>query len=84
MHHINYSFFRSNMASVFDQVNQEHKPVVVTRQNAEPAVVISLEDFASYEETAYLMASHKTATRLNKAIKEIENGKSIKRALIEE
>lgn len=84
MNHINYSFFRNNMASVFDQVNQAHTPVVITRQNAKPAVVISLEDFASYEATAHLMSSHKNATRLNKAIKEIENGKSIKHDLIEE
>jgi antitoxin YefM len=43
---------------------------MITRQNGKPAVLISLEDFKSYEETAYLMASPKNAMRLNQAIAE--------------
>ncbi|WP_343224000.1 type II toxin-antitoxin system Phd/YefM family antitoxin [Oceanobacter mangrovi] len=33
---------------------------MTTRQNGKAAVVMSLEDFHAYEETAYLMASPKT------------------------
>ncbi len=75
MDHVNYSFFRSNLSSVLDKVNNDHAPVVVTRQNAKAAVVISLEDYNAYEETAYLMASPKNANRLNRSIQEIEDGK---------
>jgi len=71
------------MSSVLDKVNTDHAPVVITRQNAKPAVVLSLEDFNSYEETMYLMASPKNATRLNKAIKEIENSQFAKHDLID-
>ena len=81
---INYSSFRSNLARVLDKVNDDHKPVLVTRQNGKPAVVISLEDFQAYEETAYLMASPKNAARLNQAIAEIEAGCAQRHALIEE
>ena len=84
MNHVNYSFFRNNMANILDKVNKDHTPVVITRQNSKPAVVISLEDFNSYEETAYLMASPKNELRLNKAIREIEKGKLIKHDLVEE
>ena len=45
---------------------------------------MSLEDFNSYEETAYLMASPKNAERLNQAIAEVDAGKAIQRGLIEE
>jgi antitoxin YefM len=38
-------------------------------------VVISLEDYNAYEDTAYLMASPKNANRLNRSIQEIEDGK---------
>jgi len=57
---------------------------LITRQNGKPAVVMSLNDFHSYEETAYLMASPKNATRLNLAIAEVEAGKISQHALIEE
>lgn len=81
---ISYSAFRSNLATTLDKVNDNHKPVMITRQNGKPAVVISLEDFQAYEETAYLMASPKNAERLNQAIAEVEAGKTIQRELIEE
>jgi len=83
MDQVNYSFFRSNLSSVLDKVNNDHAPVVVTRQNAKAAVVISLEDYNAYEETAYLMVSPKNANRLNRSIQEIENGKLTQHNLIE-
>lgn len=81
---ISYSTFRSKLAGTLDKVNNDHKPILITRQNGKPAVVMSLEDFQSYEETAYLMASPKNAARLNQAISEIEAGHTTTRELIEE
>ncbi|HIJ89301.1 MAG: type II toxin-antitoxin system prevent-host-death family antitoxin [Desulfobulbaceae bacterium] len=84
METISYSAFRSHLASILDKVNEDHRPVLVTRQNGKPAVVISLEDYHAYEETAYLMASPKNADRLNQAIAEVESGKTFQRELIDE
>lgn len=81
---ISYSAFRSNLATTLDKVNDNHKPIMITRQNGKPAVVISLEDFQAYEETAYLMASPKNAERLNQAIAEVEAGKIFPHELIAE
>ncbi|MBE0504138.1 MAG: type II toxin-antitoxin system prevent-host-death family antitoxin [Desulfuromonadales bacterium] len=81
---ISYSAFRSNLATTLDRVNDNHKPIMITRQNGKPAVVISLEDFQAYEETAYLMASPKNAERLNQAIAEVEVGKTFPHELIAE
>ena len=83
MRHVNYSFFRSNLASVLDKVNEEHSPILVTRQNSKPAVIISLDDFSSYEETAYLMASPKNKLRLDEAVSEINKGNIEKHELID-
>ena len=83
MRHINYSFFRSNLASVLDKVNEEHTPVLVTRQNSKPAVIISLDDFSAYEETAYLMASPKNKSRLDKAVREINKGHTQQHELVD-
>ena len=81
---LSYSSFRQQLAGVLDKVNDDHKPVLITRQNGKPAVVMSLEDFHAYEETAYLMASPKNAERLNQAIEEIEAGQVLNKGLIEE
>ena len=74
MNTISYSSLRNNLAGVLDQVNNDHQAVIITRQNKTPAVIISLDDFKSYEETAYLMASPKNAKRLTDSISEIESG----------
>ncbi len=81
---ISYSAFRTHLASILDKVNDDHKPILITRQNGKPAVVMSLEDFQAYEETAYLMASPKNAERLNQAIAEVEGGRTVHHELIEE
>lgn len=81
---MSYSAFRSQLASTLDQVNENHKPVLITRQNGQSAVLMSLDDFHSYEETAYLMASPKNAQRLNEAIAEVEAGQAQPKALLEE
>jgi antitoxin YefM len=80
---ISYSAFRSHLAGMLDKVNEDHIQLLVTRQKGKPAVVMSLEDFKSYEETIYLVASPKNAKRLNQAILEAEAGKVVRRRLID-
>ncbi len=84
MESINYTTFRKNMAKTIDRVNDNHCPILITRQNGRTSVLLSLDDFKSYEETAYLMMSPRNAERLNAAIAELETGKGIERELIEE
>ncbi len=74
MQTMSYSAFRTNLSSVMDDVNNDHKPVLITRQNGKPAIIISVEDFESFQETAYLMSSPVNAARLNQAMLDIENG----------
>jgi antitoxin YefM len=81
---LSYSALRNNLASTLDKVNEDHVSILITRQNGKPAVIMSLEDFKSYEETAYLMASPKNAERLNRAITEVESGKTKDHGIIEE
>jgi len=83
MEAINYSEARSNFATTIDRVVKNHTPVIITRQKKESVVMMSLEDFKSYEETAYLMQSMKNSNRLNSAIEQLENGKGTQREIIE-
>lgn len=84
METLSYTTFRNHLAGILDKVNEDHEPLLITRQNGKPAVVMSLEDFRSYEETAYLMASSENARRLNEAISDVRTGKAVQHELMEE
>jgi antitoxin YefM len=62
-----------------DRVCQDHNPVIITRSRKEAVVMMSLEDYSSGEETAYLMRSPANALRLLESIVEIEKGKNVVR-----
>ena len=70
-----YSELRRNLAGTIDRVNADHEPVIITRDRGKPAAApMSLEDYASFEETRYLLASPKNAERLRDAIAELNKG----------
>ena len=84
MQTLNFSHTRQNLASTFDFVVDSCMPVTVTRQNKGPVVIISMKDYRAMEETIYLMQSQANATRLNRAINQLESGLGKPRKLIEE
>ena len=75
---------RANLSSVMDQVNDDHTPVIVTRAKGKPVVMVSLEDWASMDETTYLLSSPANRRELLAAIAELDAGQGIQRELIEE
>lgn len=79
-----YSDLRKNLASVLDSVTEDHTPMLITRDRGKPAaVLISVEDFASYEETQHLLKSPRNAERLLEAVRELDDGKGEARELSE-
>ena len=84
MQTVNFSHTRQNLASTFDNVVNNSTPVIVTRQNKEAVVIISMRDYRAMEETAYLMQSQANASRLNRSIAQLEAGQGKQRELIEE
>lgn len=78
-----YSNFRQNLKSHLDNVVNDQKALYVTRANGEDVVVLSKSDYESMQETYYLMSSPKNAERLLQSIKDLEEGKGVKRDLIE-
>ena len=84
METINYSAFRARLASVLDKVNEDQKPLLITRQNGKPAVLMSLDEFHACQETAWLMASPGNAARLTESIAQIDAGETVEKGLLEE
>ena len=83
METISYTMARKELSRTMSKVCDDHVPVIITRQTAEPVVLLSLEDYHALEETAYLLRSSKNAERLALAIEEIESGKAVERELSE-
>lgn len=84
MQTMTFSQTRQHLAGAMDSVVENHSPIVITRQNKESVVMISLDDYRSLEETAYLMQSLTNASRLNSAIAQLEAGQGTQKELIEE
>jgi antitoxin YefM len=83
MNAISYTAARNNLAKTMEQVCNDHAPVIITRTNAPSVVMMSLEDFESWQETAYLLRSRKNAQRLLASIADLESGKGSERELSE-
>ena len=79
MNAISYTAARENLASTMDRVCADHTPVIITRNRDQSVVMLSLEDFESLEETAYLMRSPANAKKLLEAIHALETGKGVVR-----
>ncbi len=79
-----YSALRRNLAATLDSVVNDHNPVIITRDRGKPAAVLmSLEDYASFEETRFLLSSPRNAERLLSAIANLEAGGGEDHELIE-
>lgn len=83
MESISYTSARSNLAKTMERVCDDHAPVAITRKGEGAVVMISMADYQSLEETAYLLRSPKNTRRLVEAVAELEKGKGLERELIE-
>ncbi len=79
---LSYSAIRNNLAKAIDEVVEDHAPILITRQKGAAAVLVSLEDFESWQETAYLLRSPANAAHLRRGIAQVKAGKSRRRKLL--
>lgn len=76
MEAITYTEARNNLARIMDKVNDDHAPVIITRQNGQPVVVMSLADFQAWQETGYLLRSPANAQRLLESVGQDRQGRA--------
>ncbi len=82
MEAITYSSARQNLASTMDSVCDDHSPIIITRKNKRSVVMLSLEEYNSLSETAYLQRSPNNAARIFNAISELNDGNGVERKLL--
>lgn len=82
MRTMSYTESRARYAEVLDSVVDDREEIVITRAGHEPVVIVSLADFESLRETAYLMRSPANARRLLDAMERLEAGEGDEHELV--
>ncbi|HZV35451.1 MAG TPA: type II toxin-antitoxin system prevent-host-death family antitoxin [Verrucomicrobiae bacterium] len=78
---ISYTEAREKLARTMDRVCDDREPIIITRQKQRSVVLLSLEDYESLAETAYLLKSRANARRLLAATRQLEAGKGKRRRI---
>ncbi|MGZ5056302.1 MAG: type II toxin-antitoxin system Phd/YefM family antitoxin [Methylobacter sp.] len=74
----------ANLKTVMDDVCQNHAPTLITRQDGEPVVMVSLADYNSRVETLYLLGNANNARHLTESIAQLKAGRGAARQLLRE
>lgn len=80
---ISASEARSRLFPLIHQVNDDHLPVRINSKGGD-AVLMSAEDFDSWQETIYLLRSPANARRLMEAVERDKSGRGTVAKTLEE
>jgi antitoxin YefM len=80
---VNYTDLRLNLKKWFDLVVNDVEELIIKRKDNKDLVLISLEEYNSLKETAYLL-SGKNREVLMQSLKEAQSGATEARDLIDE
>lgn len=83
MQAISYSEARQNLATIMSNVVEDFSPVIITRAKNESCVLMSMSEYESLQETAYLLRSPANAKWLMESIAQAEKGTYKERELVE-
>jgi len=72
---VSYTKARNELARTMQEVIDDHAPVIITRQDKDSVVMLSLADYESMVETNYLLQAPANARRLLKSIDQADAGR---------
>jgi antitoxin YefM len=81
---VTFSEARNKLKDILDQVVNDADYTVITRRDADDAVVMSLEYFNSLLETVYLLKSSANAAHLERSIAQYKQGQAIEQNLLDD
>lgn len=79
---INFSEARNKLKKVLDQVVNDADYTIISRRDADDAVVMSLDQFNGLMETVHLLKSPANAAHLAKSIQQYQKGKVVQGELV--
>jgi len=81
---VNFSEARNQLKSVLDQVVNDADYTIISRRDADDAVVMSLDHFNGLMETVHLLKSPVNAAHLSKSITQYREGKTKQHGLTDD
>lgn len=73
--------FRKNLKVDMDKTLEDHDILIINRKGNKDMVMLSLQDYESLKETAYLLSSPANAKYLFESMQQAEEGKVIHKSL---
>ena len=74
---------KQNLSFLIEQVVTNVEPTIICSDKGGKAVLMSLDEFNSWQETIYLLSNPANADHLRKSIEQAKNGKTIERKLVD-
>ena len=74
---------KRNLDMLIAKVVANAEPTIITTDTGQQIVLLSLDEFNAWQETAYLLSNPANAAHLRQSIAEAQLGKIVERELIE-
>ena len=79
---VNFTEARNHLKTVLDRVVVDADYTVISRRDAEDAVVMSLDQFNGLMDTVHLLKTPANKSHLEKSISQYRKGKTVSKGLI--
>jgi antitoxin YefM len=74
---------KKHLDRLIEQANADAEPTIICGDQGQKAVLLSLEEFNSWQETLYLLSNPVNAVHLRQSIAEAKAGKTLKKELVD-
>ena len=81
---VTYTEARSHLKTILDQVVSDADYTIISRRDAEDAVIMSLDQFNGLMETVYLLKSPANAEHLKRSIEQYRAGTTEEHELVDD
>ena len=72
-----------NLDALIEQIIEDAEPAILLNDRGSKAVLMSLEEFNSWQETLYLLSNPANAEHLHRSLQEAREGKTAERELLD-
>jgi antitoxin YefM len=81
---VSYTRARNSLKNVLDHVAEDADCTVITRRDADDAVVMSLDHYNGLMETLHLLKSPANIAHLQKSVEQYRSGEMLERPLVDD
>ena len=81
---VSYTKARNSLKNVLDHVAEDVDCTVITRRDADDAVVMSLDHYNGLMETLHLFKSLANVAHLQKSVEQYRSGEVLERSLVDD